>query len=318
VTETAPRSIDAVCEVERFDPPDAEPGAPPRVLFELPHGATSTASYERLRARLSSRLPERLERFFHVNTDMGSPDVAREAALALSRPESSPTLGRLGVPGRPVSALIVRSLVPRTFIDCNRLVELSTDDYRRQRFTPAIPEYVTEPADRELLSALHREYQTVAQRAYDLVCGRGGVAVALHTYAPRSVDIHRLDVDIVTQLEEAYAPERYDSWPLRPPVDVIDETEDGERLAPRGMVERLRALYGLLGVEVTENATYRLHPSTLGYRHCRTHAGRVLCLEINRGLLADPFEPFVEMRVSRTKAERMAAPLAAACLDPIA
>ena len=53
----------------------------------------------------------------------------------------------------------------------------------------------------------------------------------------------------------------------------------------------------------------------MAYAHSMRYPGRVLCMEINRELLADPFTPFAEMHISERKARRMAAPLAAAVLE---
>jgi hypothetical protein len=45
--------------------------------------------------------------------------------------------------------------------------------------------------------------------------------------------------------------------------------------------------------------------------------GYVLCLEVRRDLLADPFEPFAEMRIGATQVARLARPLAAALLHDL-
>ena len=88
----------------------------------------------------------------------------------------------------------------------------------------------------------------------------------------------------------------------------------GSRLAPKALVEAVRQQYARIGIEASENATYRLHDSSMGYVHSSRYPGRVLCMEINRELLADPFTPFEEMSISESKARRMAAPIAAAWL----
>ena len=64
--------------------------------------------------------------------------------------------------------------------------------------------------------------------------------------------------------------------------------------------------------QAAQNVTYRLHPATTGYLHSARFPGQVVCLEIRRDQLADPFTPFAAMRISHAKAVRMAAPLAAA------
>jgi hypothetical protein len=285
-----------VCEVERFGP-GSDP--PPRLLIEVPHGATGRRDYDALRRRLTSELPPDLQAFFFVNTDVGAPELA----AATARHAAAAT-------GEPV--LVVRGLVPRTFADLNRVFDLGASQDLSVGLTPAVPSYVTDPRDIALLRELHASYQDVARRAYDLVCGAGGLALTLHTYAPRSVEIERVDATIVEQLRAAYRPERYASWPERPAVDVIGEASDGTPLAPAGVVRALRERFAAIGISVTENVTYRLHPATEGYRHAARHPGRVLCVEINRALLADPFVPFVPLEVGRENVERIAVPLACA------
>ena len=65
-----------------------------------------------------------------------------------------------------------------------------------------------------------------------------------------------------------------------------------------------------IGVKVADGRTYPLHPSTAGYHHVARWPGRVACVEVRRDLVADPWDPFVEMRISAEKARRMAGPLA--------
>ena len=54
-----------------------------------------------------------------------------------------------------------------------------------------------------------------------MVCGSGGTALIPHTYGPRTLDITRIGDDIAEQLRQALAPERAESWPLRPEVDLL-------------------------------------------------------------------------------------------------
>ena len=93
---------------------------------------------------------------------------------------------------------------------------------------------------------------------------------------------------------------------------------DRTRLAPASWVDSIKAHYARRGLEAGENATYRLHPSTWGYRHAKRYPDRVLCLELSRARLADPFTPFREMQIAPHKVEIMSEPIAAACLDELA
>ena len=134
----------------------------------------------------------------------------------------------------------------------------------------------------------------------------------LHSYAPRSVNIDRIDREIGTQLREAYRPECYESWPLRPEVDIIGESDAGAQLASPAVVQEIRRAYAAIGIHAEVNATYRLHDETTGYRHAVRHRGQVVCVEIRRDLLAEPFTPFAEMHIDAAKSRRMAAPLVSA------
>lgn len=306
-------SVPDVCEAETFASAASDGGRPERVdlLLEAPHGATRTADYEAVRRRLRGALPRDLEDFFHVNTDVGSAECARAAAELFARPEDDPELaGRLGADAldrlrrRPRLALVLRSRIPRTFIDCNR-TELGSNG-----MTPLLPPYVEDADDRAWLLSLWNAYQETAARAFAVACARGGVGIPVHTYAPRSVGIETIDAGIVEALHRAYAPDVYPSWPLRPEVDLIVDDLDGRRWAPADLLDAVAAEYRDLGVEVALSQTYRLHPATAGYVHARRYPDRVLTLEIRRDLLADPFEPFREMRIDAARARRLARPLA--------
>ncbi|MDX1389873.1 MAG: hypothetical protein R3344_11825, partial [Acidobacteriota bacterium] len=77
----------------------------------------------------------------------------------------------------------------------------------------------------------------------------------------------------------------------------------------------IRDHFGKAGIEVAENATYRLYPGTAGHRHASTYPDRVLSIEISRGRLGDPFVPFAPVRIGPRKVRRMTAPIAAGLLD---
>lgn len=283
-----------VAEVHRFGPP----GAPARLLVEVPHGATERRHLDALAARLRGPLPADLEAFFHVNTDEGAPELAAAIGARL---------------GDRVAGAIVRSTIPRTLIDCNRLVggEVASG------MTAGLPPYVRDPADRELLLDLHARYADLAAAAYAEVCGGGGLALALHTYAPRSIAV-AVDDDIVPSLRREYAAERLDRWPLRPEVDLIAATAEGESWVPEGWVERARRELAAAGLEAAVDATYSLHPATLAHRLSVAHPARVVCLEVRRDLLGDPWRPFEASAIGETKVARVAEPLARALEEQLA
>ncbi len=264
-------------------------GPAPDLAIEVPHGATSLAEYRGLRARLQGALPDDLEAFFCVNTDAGAPEVAR--ALA----ERRAARGR--------GTLIVRCRVPRTFVDCNRELDPARPPAQVGGITPGMAPYIRDPADRELLFDLHRRYLEATAAALEPVMAAGGRALLLHTYAPRSVDVV-VDDQIVPALRAAWAePER---WPLRPEADLIGQLPDGRWDVPaedRGAMVRAFAEEGL---QLTLGATYPLHPVTVAHRWAARWPGRVRCVELRRDLLADPWRPFDEQRISGAAAQRFA------------
>ena len=273
----------------------------PGLLIELPHGATDRQHFTELRGRLrGDRFPDDLIAFFYVNTDIGTPECAREIARRFSDPDT----GDVG------STLILRSLIPRTFIDCNRVVDAHADDFIAAGVTQAVPDYVRDERDQALLLSMHGSYQDAADRAYREVCGDGGLALALHSYAPRSVGIERVDDDIVTALRDAYRPENWSRWPQRPEADLLDRDLEGSLLSPEILVEDIVQGLQSIGVEAKRSCTYRLHPSTAGYRHAIAYPERVICLEFRRDLLADPFDPFAPMHISEKNVARLCRPVA--------
>lgn len=275
----------------------------PRVVLEAPHGATTFADFTAVRDRLASRLPADLEAFFFVNTDVGSFELCDAIAAILAS-------GRLG---EPVATVVVRSRIPRTFIDCNRSAGMSAAELGAGGLTGLLPEYVVDDGDRTLLHAMHGQYVATAERAFALVCGAGGIGVSMHSYAPRSVGITTIDSDIVRALRAAYEPETYAQWPERPGVDLIHTATDGTLLTDPDLLQDVRTALRELGITPGESATYKLHPGTTGEALARRHTPRVLCVEVRRDLLAQPFDPFAEMVIAPAKVARFAAPLAA-CL----
>ena len=272
----------------------ARPDAPIDLLIEIPHGATRTDDYTRLAAKLTSPLPDGLVDFFHVNTDAGAPELGDAIAHRLVAAE----------PARSVAVL--RCRIPRTFIDCNRRIDASPEDFKAGKVGPGLMPWITSPEDRALLRAAYDLY-VGAVRAATAALAPDGAMVMLHTYAPRTVDVE-VDLQIVESLRRAYQPEVESTWPLRPEIDVISRELDGTEHAPMAVVEPLRQAFAGLGMEVADGATYPLHPSTLAFEHVRARPGRTLCVEVRRDLLADPYEPFAEMRIGAAKIEQLVGP----------
>lgn len=277
-------------------PAAAPPDLLPDLLIEVPHGATRTAHFTELAARLTSPLPADLVDFFHVNTDVGAPELADAVARRLVALEPART------------AAVLRCLVPRTLIDCNRRMDASAEELREGRVTPGLMPWIVTEHDRALLAGLYDAYQAAVEAAAEQVLPRGGLLL-LHTYAPRSVDV-AVDEHVVASLHAAYADPG--QWPLRPEVDLIGRTVEGASLAPEPAASTLRAELAAVGVTAEDGVTYPLHPSTIAWQHATRWPGRVLCAEVRRDLLATPFLPFAEMRIGAAAVERLAGPFAAA------
>lgn len=293
-------SIAGVAEVTVHRGGAAAPDAGPDVVLEMPHGATRGAHFDALAAELHGPFPDGLKDFFFVNTDVGSGELGTRLAerLVAATPERS--------------VVTIRCLIPRTFVDCNRIVARATD--QRDGVTPGIAIYVRDERDRALLLERHAAYEELVRRAFDAVCGAGGRGMMLHTYAPRSVNV-RVDDDIVASLRDAYEPEVLRTWPLRPEVDLITADGEGRVMADPALVAGARAAFGRIGIAPAENEAYFLHPATLAAENAARHRGRTLCLEIRRDLLVREFTPFAEMEVVPAQVDRFAAALEEALGD---
>ncbi len=303
------RSIPGIVDVTWYPPRGASEATPAStLLIELPHGATRRSDYEALEAQLVSPLPRDLVEFFFVNTDIGTPEGAEHVARALSEAPAGPRVG----------VLVLRCLLPRTFVDTNRVVTGSPSSKVTDGVTPGVASYITAAADHALLARLHQRYHELVARAYAAVMERGGLALQLHSYSPRSVGIDTIDAHIVEALHAAYAPAVYETWPRRPSVDLITADAEGRVLADPEVVARLREQYASIGIEAAENGTYRLLPVTMGYQYAARYPGRVTCIEIDRGLLADPFIPFAASPIGAAKVERMMGPLVVVLREALA
>jgi hypothetical protein len=288
----SPAPLAEVCDVTTFGP--ANPKG--HLLVEVPHGATRLSDYEGTRRHLTGELPKDLEHFFCVNTDIGAP----EGALYLGD-----ALGRQGF-----AVTVLRCLIPRTFIDTNRVLARTTQGVVVDGLTPGVPGYVTSKDDIAWLEAQAARYHARVGEAYRAVCGEAkGLAVQLHSYAPKSVGIEKTDADIVNALHRAYEPAVYATWPERPQIDFISATADGSFQSAPALVTALREALVAAGFDARENATYHLHPATMGLEYALAWRDRVVCFELNRGLVADPFVPFGVSPISAEKVARVMAPL---------
>lgn len=298
-----PQSVEGVAFVELLRGAEADPAAAPDLLVEVPHGADRRAHYDALHARLQGELPADLHEFFSMNTDVGAWAYGRATAEAILAAD----------PSR--AALLVRCLLPRTFVDTNRIVELAGGDLTKGGMSAGIPVYVRDEADTALLLELHQAYVDVVEPAFQAVCGAGGLALVPHTYGPVSVGIEQVDDEIVENLRAAFAPEKADTWPRRAQVDLLTRDKDGTLWAPEGLEEELTARFRAADFDVRANYTYHLHPATLGHRWSTTYPGRVLTLELRRDLLVEAWRWNEEMLPVADKVQRVADVLAPALLE---
>jgi hypothetical protein len=269
------------------------------VLIEVPHGATLRAHFDALCAQLKGPFPADLIDFFFVNTDVGAPEAALALAAHITRAQPQRTV------------MVLRCQIPRTFIDCNRLIDEATVPTTSAAggMTPGVVRYVTEPADLALLFARYSAYRTCVAGAVERVCGAGGTAVMLHSYAPRSIDVP-VDEKIVERLRAAYAPDVEPTWPMRAEVDLITRTPEGTLLADAALVDAVRHAFAEGGLNATECGTYPLHPSTVAFAFAERWPKQTLCLELRRDLLVRSFTPFSEMHADPDKCDRIAGLLA--------
>jgi hypothetical protein len=280
------QSLSGVLDVQRYG------SGPARLLVEVPHGADRRAHYEAVRARLVGDMPADLHTFFHINTDVGAWQLGDEVARRVHQESGQ-------------SVIVIRSLLPRTFIDCNRLESATAT----AGLTAGLAPWIRHPADQTYLLAAHRQYVAVVAAAVDEVIAAGGILLLPHTYGPRSMDIAEVGDDIVARLHEQVEPRKWASLPLRPEIDLITRTPDGELNTLANAEEFLFGAYCPLGIEVTFSHTYTLHPVTMGARWATAHPDRALCLEVRRDLLVEKWLPFEEMVVDPVAVKRMAGPL---------
>ena len=118
-----PESVEGVCEVTVH----AAAGSSQKwLLIEVPHGATRKSDYDAVVSKLKSTLPDQLDHFFFVNTDIGAPEGAQwlgrklsaqgfGVGLALARWVSEAQGGTIGIysPVRNGRGLGLRLTLPR-------------------------------------------------------------------------------------------------------------------------------------------------------------------------------------------------------------
>ncbi len=296
-------SVEGVCDIEVHRPTSAPRGW---LLIEVPHGATRKSDYDLLSSRLKSALPANLDHFFFVNTDIGAPEGAQWLGKSLC--------------AQGYGVVVARCLIPRTFIDTNRVITKPQPGGKLvDGMTPAVPGYIGDAGDASMLIVMHGVYHALVNAAYAAVCGQAkGLALQLHSFAPKSVNIEKTDAGIVDALHAAYEPEVYAKWPDRPAIDLISATPDGSFKSAPHLTAAMRAAYLDAGIVAEENHTYHLHPATMGLVYARAYPDQVVCVELNRGLISDPFVPFGVSPIGAVQIEKMVAPIGRVLGDALA
>lgn len=295
-----------VVDVYAFDGPGTAADAPFDLLIEVAHGATETADFEALAARLEGPLPADLVDFFEVNTDKGAFELA--CAVAGHHAAVVDAQGR----GRRVQ--VIRARIPRTFVDCNRNLAADAAAFKAGGVPPGLMPWVVSAADLQLLTARHAAYVSVVEAAISALPVHAQL-VLMHTYAPRSLGVS-VDLSIVPQLHAAYAPGTLETWPLRAEIDVIGRDAAGVLQVSAPVLAALQAHGAEAGIAVADSATYHLHPSTMGWHYAQALPERCICVEVRRDLLSPEgvFVPFSAWTPDPARVAALAEPIAQALL----
>lgn len=312
------QGFDHVFELSFYAGREACEKREPHVFIELPHGATSMEELEYAKTLTREYPGDRHDLFFTANTDQGSPEYGHRLAVLLTQQKEWPEGSLSDKAYERISHLkvcVMRSQMPRTILDVNRLWKRD-EAARRSGLTPGTGPYITHPEDLDFLHNIYDFYQTEAASWYERVCGSGGFAFNLHTYAPISVQPKDGEY-VVDALWRAYRGGEYDTFPLRPEVELIT-TPDGEPfLSHRILCDALIKAYGSLGATVAENEPYPLHQSTTAYLHAKNYPGKTLTIELSRKVLAKTFDPFVIMTMDPEQIDRFTRPIAKAFLESV-
>lgn len=311
--------VAGVCEVKVFAGPAADADAPCDALVELPHGATEAAHIADARA-LTADYPDGYDDLFWVNTDQGSPEYGWRFAAHVTNPAwvraaAAPLLASADLDAAAEAAarrkvLVVRALVPRTIVDLNRVWEVDTATFRAANLTGAVAPFAR-PDELDAIRARYAAYQVVADAAHAEVCGRGGAALNLHTYAPITVSIQSGE-PLLDAVRRAYVPDNYPSYPQRPTAQVITRLPGEEPITDQRLCALLVARYAAAGVALSLDDPFTMHKATACYLRAAAYPGLVTVLELRRDALTDAFTPFAKWPASPQRVEAMTAPLSLA------
>lgn len=290
--------------------PDADPDAPADIFIEIPHGATEQAHLEAA-AALGVVTPPDWDVVFWCSTDQGAPEVGARAAQMLTDPEwVTQHMGpALGAEAASRSVRLVRGIIPRHLADLNRRWA-SEDEIERGDLTAVVPDFMREQREAiARLGELHARYHDVVEDCYMSCCDRGGFAVQLHTFSPRSVSAPG---GVITGkvLRHAWSAEQREQWPKRPDGQLITARAGEPSLIDEAIVEAFLESFADEGVELAVNEPFSLHPIAVIDDWSHRWPGQIIGLEIGRAVLAIDYDPLAQWEPDPDVVERMAAALA--------
>ncbi len=311
-------SLPDICEVVVVNGPEVTEKTRPTLLFEIPHGATELSHLEAVCGLLGCDV-EVCARTFWGMTDQGVFAYSHRLAQFITDPAwvehnchaffTQAQQERAQAQSSRRQVVLLRGILPRNLVDLNRAWLLQTQGERK--FTGVLGDVVREAGTTQQAKALYDAYQALSDRAHADVCGRGGYAFQLHTYAPISVPVPQ-EKTVEEALEHAYRPEHYDTFPKRPIGQLITGRPDAEPLTERALVQRIQDMYARVALEIPENSPFALDPVLAPDARMHNHAGRVVGFELSRGALSPRFWPFAKMEVDPDKVDALVTPLAQA------
>lgn len=279
------------------------------IFLEIPHGATTQAHLDAIKT-IGAQAPEDWDTFYWCSTDQGAPEVALEAARRLV--DEAWLAERLGDRAAQQAAarrvVVIRGLIPRHYIDLNRLW-IDEDEAKKTGLTPIIPSFLKDqPEPGTKLRALYRAYHEAINAQYQQTCQAQGQAMQVHTYSPRSVSAPGGVTGAL--LRDAWSDAKRETWPLRPPGQLITGRADEPPLSDAQLTAMMLARFEQAQLKLSVNDPFSFHPVTtldaLGHRW----PGQIMAIELGRDQLTSSYDPLGPWTPSQEAVERFGGALA--------
>jgi hypothetical protein len=232
-----------VCDVAFVRGAAADPQQPPDLVLEVPHGATRSAHFTALRARLRGTYAADLHDFFCVNTDVGAPELANAIAKRVHGGAAATDRRRGAMP----AAAHVRRLQP---------------PHRSRRRSPARRSAGETDAGPAAVGRGSRRPRTAARGLLRLPRRRDRrVRRRMRQRRFRDVRAHlraaqRRRRRSTRTSSRVFAPptlaERIGTWQLRPSVDLITHDPEGRELASPELASRSAEAFAAAGFDVAQ------------------------------------------------------------------